>query len=427
MNEKKPEEREVKRLKTKVIYHYVDLESGIEVKSKEVFLKSRKIVHFPFNTKNGRQKYESIQKITYENMPDSLPAGFLKAPSRGYGFTRELSPLLYKLQDELPKLKHIIVSGSRTTQLKNQKEVVLSYEDLKTIRPHLASTQNRHRTEISVAANNELARILPSQFKAEKSKYSKGQLAEFISSRHIRPTLLAEEDISAVSLLISGLSDDHPFIRKGKILITKESVDRLLIDDLIRDYEKLLKQKTETRHLEDKWQKFFSKNILYFNFGYVMRFEKESVQGDKKLNIPDFILLNTFGYLDFFEIKTHLTQLVTFDKGRKNFYWTSDAAKAVTQVENYIDSLTKEEDTVIKNIRDEYGVVVDAVRPYAYIIASSRKNIGGEKTSIYQGKMQKKLWNDFRRLNNSLKNIDFILYDELLDSFRNLRDRLSND
>ena len=136
-------------------------------------------------------------------------------------------------------------------------------------------------------------------------------------------------------------------------------------------------------------------------------------------------MLNTFYYLDFFEIKTHLTQLLSYDKGRNNFYWTTEASKSIAQVENYIDALIKEEDTVIKNIRDEYELAVDAVRPYAYIIASSKDNIAGKNTRKYTGKVGKKLWNDFRRLNNSLKSIDFILYDELLNIFMNLRDRLS--
>ena len=425
MPDLKSKEVEARRLKTKTVYNFIDPEAGINVKSKEVFLRSKKVVHYPFNTRTGNSKYDSIKKITYEDMPDTLPAGFIKAPTRGYGFTRELSPILYKLQYEFPKLQHIIVSGTQDTHMKNKREIVLSQKHLKKIRPRISVTQSRHRNEIVLTANNELSMILPDHFISEKAKHTKGQLAEFISNRFILPSTLATEDINAITGLISNLPGDHPFVQKREILTTKASVDKLLIEDLIREYEKFLNQKTKSKRLEAKWQNFFSDNILYFNFGYVRRFEKEIVQGDKKLNIPDFILLNTFYYLDFFEIKTHLTQLLAYDKGRNNFYWTTDASKSIIQVENYIDALIKEEDTVIKNIRDEYGVAVDAVRPYAYIIASSKDNIAGKNTRNYTGKVGKKLWNDFRRLNNSLKSVDFILYDELLNIFKNLRDRLS--
>ena len=202
----------------------------------------------------------------------------------------------------------------------------------------------------------------------------------------------------------------------------------------IRDrYNKLLSLKSDRKNkddkgLEDRWQDFFSDNILFFDFGYVERFEKERISGDKTLNIPDFILLNTFGYLDVFEIKTHLTQLLSYDKGRKNFFWASEAAKAISQAENYIDSLVSQEDTVIKNIRDEYDIHnVDAIRPQVYVIAGTREAIAGEKTGEYKGKVKKKLWNDFRRLNHSLKNIEFVLYDELLEVFENMLNRLATD
>lgn len=223
-------------------------------------------------------------------------------------------------------------------------------------------------------------------------------------------------------------------IRKGKLIYdtflnTKQTFDKIFIEDLISKFQNLLSRTTNTKSLEDAWQEFFRDHILYFNFGYVERFEKERIQGDKALNIPDFIMLNTYGYLDVFEIKTHLTQLLSYDTGRNNFYWTAEARKAISQAENYIDSLIKEEDTVIKNIRDEYDIHhVDAVRPVVYIIASSRNVIAGSETNRkYKGKKRKKLWNDFRRSNNSLKNINFVLYDELLDVFMNTLKRLSGN
>ena len=99
-------------LKTKVIYKYVDSRLGIEVKCREVYKSGGKEVHFPFNKRNGVPRYNSIQTITYEGLPPILPAGFLKKASTGLGFTRELSPILYSLQKEIPTINHIVVSYS---------------------------------------------------------------------------------------------------------------------------------------------------------------------------------------------------------------------------------------------------------------------------------------------------------------------------
>jgi hypothetical protein len=286
----------------------------------------------------------------------------------------------------------------------------------------------KHKSEKNTITQNILSDILPDYFNKKEIEYEKGELKNFISLHSLKASKLSTSDFEGLSDLLSDLPPDHEFIKTQKLLITKKSIDKIYIEEIIQKYNNLLSQKTETKTLERRWQSFFKENILYFNFGYVQKFEKERIKGDKAINIPDFILLNTYGYLDVFEIKTHLTQLLAYDSGRSNFYWTSAACKAISQAENYIDSIIKEEDTIIKNIRDEYDIHhVDAVRPIVYIIASSKDKIAGENTKKrYTGKVIKKLKNDFRRLSNSLKNVNFILYDELLDVFNNTLNRLTD-
>ena len=426
MLENKLKEILQKELTTKHVYHCINPKLEINIKSKEIFKRSNRINHFPFKPRNGRQKYKCIEKISYEDMPTNLPPGFLKAPKTGYGFTRELSPILFTLQDKFPRLKHIVVSPKRESIIINQTKIVLNLNELEKARIHLGIIQRKYKSEEKNAANNILSGIFPDQFKEEKLSHQPGQLYEYINNKIIRPSKLSEDDLSAISGLLRSLPEDHPFAQKKEILNTKASIDKLLVETLIRQFKTLLKLKTHTKNLEDKWQDYFSEHILYFNFGYIEKFDKELISGDKKINIPDFILLNSFRYLDIFDIKTHLTQLLSFDNGRKNFYWTAEATKAISQAENYVDAIIKEEDTLIKNIRDEYSIhSIDAVRPKAYIIASTRETIAGEETkNKFKGKLQNKLWNDFRRLNNSLINVNFILYDELLENFEIMLKRL---
>jgi hypothetical protein len=384
-------------------------------------------VHFPFNPRNGKPRYKNIETITYEGLPSPLPVGFLKKATTGYGFTRELSPILSVLQTALPRIRHVVVSASNNTQILNASTLVFSLASLQDARTRLVTVLDRHKSELRSATTNILSTLLPDQFKSTKAGHRPGELYEFIQTRSFRPSQLSNDDLAAAAALLSSLPSSHSFALSRDARLTKASFDRVLVEDLIRKYRKLLSRTSATRQLEQKWQEFFSENMLFFNFGYVAKFEKELILGDKTLNFPDFTMLTTFGYLDIFEIKTHLTQLLAFDGGRKNFYWASEAAKAISQAENYIDSLVKQEDTVIKNIRDEYqNNSVDAVRPIAYIIASTRDTVAGESTaSRYTGKLGKKLWNDFRRLSDSLKNVRFILYDELLAVFETTLSRLS--
>lgn len=334
--------------------------------------------------------------------------------------------MLYEIQKQYPNVDAIVVSTAKDSEFKKGKTVTFNLDDLKTARPQIGALLDKQKGEVKSVAQNLLSKFFGPTFKSDKKEIKKGELSLFLSQNKIKASSLSQADIENVAQILSDLPSTHAFVKTRKILATKESIDRVYFEDIITQFEKLLAATVDSNKLEDKWQTFFKGNILYFNFGYVERFEKERIQGDKKINVPDFILQNTHRYLDIFEIKTHLTQLLSFDIGRKNFYWTPEASKALSQAENYIDSIIKEEDTIIKNIRDEYDIHnIDAVRPSVYVIASSKKYIAGKTTeSKYKGKQKKKLWNDYRRLNHSMKNIHFILFDELLDVFRNTLKRI---
>ena len=61
---------------------------------------------------------------------------------------------------------------------------------------------------------------------------------------------------------------------------------------------------------------------------------------------PDFLVVTSDGYLDILEIKEPGTQLLREDTSRHNFYWAPEIAKAISQVENYIDHVTKHSDAI---------------------------------------------------------------------------------
>ena len=111
-----------------------------------------------------------------------------------------------------------------------------------------------------------------------------------------------------------------------------------------------------------------------------------------------------------------------------NFHWSSEASKAISQAENYIDSIIKQEESINKRIRLKYGIhqEIQANRPTVKIIASTKEDMFAKYSDLVaEGK--DKLQRDNWRLNNSLKNIRFVLYDEMLDAFKNSLQRLKNE
>ena len=131
------------------------------------------------------------------------------------------------------------------------------------------------------------------------------------------------------------------------------------------------------------------------------------------VSYPDFVLADVYGFVDVFEIKRHETPLMALDESHDNYYWKPDIVKAISQIENYIDEIVRNADDYVRAVKKKKGVDIRVVRPRGYIIAGTSSQFKNKKES-----------GDFRKLGVSLKNISFILYDELLENLRNLRSKL---
>ena len=70
-------------------------------------------------------------------------------------------------------------------------------------------------------------------------------------------------------------------------------------------------------------------------------------------------------------------------------------------------------DDYMRAVKRKKQVTIRVVRPRGYIVAGTSKQFHGEKES-----------GDFHKLGAALKNINFILYDELLERLKNLRSKL---
>lgn len=164
--------------------------------------------------------------------------------------------------------------------------------------------------------------------------------------------------------------------------------------------------------LEALWQEYFRKYLLLLIFSYKKIFPKielNDIEGDKKY--PDFVGINHYNGLDIIEIKTHLATLLFWDKSHKNFYFSAEVSKAITQTKNYMDSIIRER---FKNTSDKTRITQSTeeenlYHPRAIIIISSF-----DKLSTYKEEPEK-LRRDFTKLRNGLNDIEILTFDEILD------------
>jgi hypothetical protein len=162
---------------------------------------------------------------------------------------------------------------------------------------------------------------------------------------------------------------------------------------------------------ENSWQEFLRDKVLRYMSNYVTSIEKQNASIE--VSYPDFVMVDVYGFVDVFEIKKHTTPLLSYDSDHENYYWKPDVSMAVAQIEKYIDEIVKNSDAYIRAVKKKKGVDIQVVRPRGYIIAGA--------SSQFKNKIER---DDFRKLGMSLKNINFILYDELLENLKNLRSKI---
>ena len=149
-------------------------------------------------------------------------------------------------------------------------------------------------------------------------------------------------------------------------------------------------------------------NILIIQQGYIELIPKANI-GVVGTSYPDFLLVTYDGYLDILEIKTPFTPLVLHDKSHNNYYWSTDVSKAIAQVENYIQAIAEIGDKVRNAVKDSYGIDLRVIKPRGIIFAGNSNQFGGNKL----------IQDDFRLLNQGLKNVTVVTYDELLTRMQN--------
>src|SRR3989344_4832646 len=127
MAQKTIETKEVlkNKFKGKQVFHCVG--DGFDVLSREV-LKNGNEIHYPFDTRNGSQKYKYISTIVFEGVSPTVIHGVYKDWRRGLGFTRYLSPLVDFL-GRFPGIGKITISKKKTSQFKTV-EVVFNVDDI---------------------------------------------------------------------------------------------------------------------------------------------------------------------------------------------------------------------------------------------------------------------------------------------------------
>ena len=375
--------------------------------------KDDKIIEYFLLEKAPQRRF--IVSIKFEGF-DRLPAGFYKS---GFGLTSKGYYILDKLYKRFNKQIELIVSSSKKSKiykLKTKLKIVMNYDELFRTLLRLREINQERNTLIGESIQTFLHRLFPNRFKAaikkDEASYKPNEFSRILNKDNIMDNL-SESDIRKMSEFFPFFIRHYSDRLKGKkklleISKKKNITEIIYLENIIKEYRRKLSAKI---HTEKGWQDFLRKYILFFHLNYVDIIEKQNISLEEKY--PDFMLIDVYNYLDIYEIKKPDTNLLKMDKSRGNYYWDTELSKAISQVENYIEHINKNSLAFRDAIRKKRKIDIRVVKPRGFIIAGQRNQLENETME-----------DNFRLLNKALKNVEVILYDELLDNLENFLARL---
>lgn len=382
----------------------------------EIYRKSDKTIYY---LRAGKAK--QLTSIVLDGF-QGLPSG-LYLNKNGYSFGKKGFFLLSALKEHLAgaKILELTISNKKPKKVlktKHKVSITLPFIDVKNLLIRLGRINEDNNAELRSAVASFLSTKFPKEIKISTEdfdEYKAGEIAALLRRKKVSQKL-NEEDLESLNIFFpkifeGSLKGKKKGVKSGRATLiknTKKITDKIFLDEVIKEFEANLGKKTIS---EDDWQKFLGEKVFRFLANYVTVIEKQNVS--ISVGYPDFVLVDVYGFVDVFEIKKHIMPLLSLDEAHDNYYWKTDVSKAIAQIENYTDEIIRNSDGFISAVKRKKGVDIQVVRPHGYIIAGTSKQFANKKESA-----------DFRKLGASLKNINFILYDELLENLRNLRSKL---
>tara|TARA_A100000171_G_scaffold50964_1_gene63759 strand:+ start:962 stop:2167 length:1206 start_codon:yes stop_codon:yes gene_type:complete len=290
-------------------------------------------------------------------------------------------------------------------------KVVLNYDEFKILKEQFTAIVNESKRDKSEYADEFFYKNYPRIFNATSTS-SQTRLKKVIKNldESIIPHL-SPDDVSRVEKFYESLIEKKykSLSSKFKLITrTKLKIDKIAIQELIDEFEKKLKSESS----ESDWGKFLKKYLFLLDSKYVDSIPELNVVLAGSRNV-DFGLIDNYNYLDIFEIKKPNTKLLESKTDRGNYFWHKETNKAITQAEKYLFNAERKGNHLSEDIQREIGKTVNIIKPRAILLIGHSEQLDN---------LNKKT--DFRILRNSLKNVEVILYDELLERLKNQRNKV---
>jgi len=396
----KKEEYLKKDLKTKDVFYFLNEQDRYNVLSREVYKERSLEVHYPFD-RNGRQKYKYISSIEFHDISPRNINGVYKVASFGWGFTKNISPIIYRLE-KIPRISKVVISPKLRSKIEGNK-IIFNTADLEEIFHWIKPLKEGHSQELKKTANNALSKIFPQKIKQEARGYIRGSLSLFIKNGGLSKDGLSEEDIASLVQIIP----DH-ITEKNLLYKTEEKINFIKLNAIKNKFQKLVNQKTDTKGLEERCQKFFIENSWIFS--NVLSIPVGLLAG--KAYVGGKTFENKSGKEADFLYRNKLTQNVFIIEIKTPKKKIIDTATPYRKPD--IFSLGKELSGGLVQVLDQK----DNLQKEFYKISSGKFQSFNPKALLVIGRLSdlnEKQLKSFELFRSNLRDVEIITYDELFE------------
>ncbi|HTH93284.1 MAG TPA: Shedu immune nuclease family protein [Candidatus Paceibacterota bacterium] len=390
------------------------IEDGIE---KVYFIDEetkKETIVFDIDSKNELIKFYPREEKFF--LKEIVLSGFKEVPENVIVYGTFKGGLLYFLNDRFSDKKvfhfEILRDGkSLITNTKNGLKVLLAYDDVLSMVQKLTSISYEAKIERGEEVDLSLYNTFPKYFKksnAEKSSRNKARRLLRNLDISTIPQLKNQEAQKIVDYfieLIEKRSNKQSFFNLAKLKLDEVSIENVILK--LKDY-------IENNAKESEWTTFLIENLFVIDSKYIYAVPEINLTlgGNRRV---DFGLIDSDGYLDIFEIKRPNTKIFETQPDHGNYFWHEQAVQAIVQAEKYLYSATRKGSQLVEDLQRERGVELPfkVIRPRAFLLMGSSsqfKNVN--------------MVDDFQVLRRSQKNIEIILYDDLLKRIQNQKGKV---
>lgn len=353
---------------------------------------------------------ERIKRIIIEDCSDFPP--FISA--YGYGFNENSLNYFFRGFSKNDEITTIILSDSKVSG-KVGETLVLNFSDIENLISAINQEQRACNDTKRILIKNFIISIFPEvNFDYQETNNNKELILRNLNDKLIDK--LTANDIQQIGDFYVKATRKFKaahIVKKINSGLLKNA-QLITLQEVIRKFEKLLVDNPA----ESNWQSFFNEYITLFDTRYVHKIDYKNI-ATAITKYPDLVLVDIYGYIDFYELKKSGTEIIKYDESHKTWYWSKDVSMVISQVTDYLQKAKENALSYAQSIKreteteTEEGLSVNIINPRAIIVIGTTNQLDTEKKK-----------NQFKTLRESLKDIEFVLYDELLHRLKNLLDKI---